>query len=143
MVQSYKYYTVQFREKYGHSNITVNRNYDSQRMASKLPVFDRKSYRFFLRVQDSNSKGHNVIMVSRRLNNVGHPSPPMGSGFSSNGHIFPLRFGWIIGAPYVRGSASCHFMLPLPVTLLLLNSKPPQKYTTGNIIKYFLLRRLN
>ena len=41
------YYTVQFREKYGHSNITVNRNYYGQRLASKLPVFDRKSYRFF------------------------------------------------------------------------------------------------
>ena len=29
-VQSCKYYTVQFREKYGHSNITVNRNYYCQ-----------------------------------------------------------------------------------------------------------------
>ena len=46
-VQSFKYYTVQFGEKYGHSNITVNRNYYGQRLASKLPVFDRKSYSFF------------------------------------------------------------------------------------------------
>ena len=49
-VQSYKYYTVQLREKNGHSNITVNRNYYGQRLASKLLVFDRKSNRFFLRV---------------------------------------------------------------------------------------------
>ena len=46
--QSCKYYTVQFREKYGLSNIMVNhRNYYGQRLASKLPVFDRKSYVFF------------------------------------------------------------------------------------------------
>ena len=49
-VQSYKYYTVQFREKYGHSeNITVSRNYHGQRLASKLPVFDRKSYMVFFK----------------------------------------------------------------------------------------------
>ena len=47
MVQNCKYYTVQFREKYGHSNITVNHNYYGQRLASKLSVFDRKSYMFF------------------------------------------------------------------------------------------------
>ena len=46
-VQSCKYYMVQFREKYGHSNIMVNRNYYGQRLASKLVVFDRKSYKFF------------------------------------------------------------------------------------------------
>ena len=50
MVQSCKYYTVQFREKYGHSNITVNRNYYGQQLAPKLPVFDRKSYMFILRL---------------------------------------------------------------------------------------------
>ena len=49
MVQSCEYYTVQFREKYGHSNITVNRNYYGQRLASKLSVFDRKSYMFIFK----------------------------------------------------------------------------------------------
>ena len=49
-VQSCKYYTVQLREKYGHSNITVNRNYYGQRLALKLPAFDLKIYKFFLRV---------------------------------------------------------------------------------------------
>ena len=49
MVQSCKYHMVQLREKYGHSNITVNRYNYGQRLASKLPVFDRKSYMFFLK----------------------------------------------------------------------------------------------
>ena len=47
-VQSCKYYTVQFCEKYSYSNITVNRNYYGQQLASKLPVFDRKSYIVYL-----------------------------------------------------------------------------------------------
>ena len=51
LLKSCKYYTVQFREKYSHSNITVNRNYYGQRLASKLPVFDHKSYFFFKSVQ--------------------------------------------------------------------------------------------
>ena len=50
MIQSCKHYTIRFCEKYGHSNITVNRDYYGQRLASKLPVFDPKNYMFFLRV---------------------------------------------------------------------------------------------
>ena len=66
-VQSCKYYTVQFREKNGHSNITVNRNYYGQRLASKLPVFDRKSYRFFLRVYVGFYVGMRICVVEYEL----------------------------------------------------------------------------
>ena len=79
---------VQSREKYGHSNITVNSNYYGQQLASKLPVFDRKSYMGFFK---SVHKYAHEMYIQRSLYNY---VANLARGYSQHQNVYKL-YTWV------------------------------------------------